>query len=153
MLPSRTATSLSENRILTSLPEEDYQRMLPGLKQVSLKLGDILYEADETIRYVYFPMKSVASFIWKTEDSATIEVGMVGGEGMTGIAIITGIKRLPYQTIVQGADSAMKMKATTLIAEFNRFGALHDLLLQYMHGLFMQVARTAICNRVHPIQQ
>ncbi len=135
------------------LPEKEYQRILPDLKQVSLKLGDVLYEADETIRYVYFPIKSVASLIWKTEDGMTIEVGMVGSEGMTGISIISGIRQLPYQTIVQGADGAMRMKTTALIAEFNHFGAMHDLLLKYMHGLFIQVARTAICNRIHPIQE
>jgi CRP-like cAMP-binding protein len=153
MPPPREVTIASENRILAALPRDDYQRMLPGLKHVSLKLGEVLYEADEAIRYVYFPIKSVASFIWKTEDGATIEVGMVGNEGMAGIPVISGIKRLPYQTIMQGADGAMKMKTAALMAEFNRYGALHDLLLQYMHGLFMQVARTAICNRIHPIQQ
>src|SRR6185369_554189 len=136
----RKITIASENRILAALPKDEYEHMLSGLTHVSLKLGDILYEADELVRYVYFPIKSVASFIWKTEDNATIEVGMVGNEGMTGISIISGIKRLPYQTIVQGADGAMKMKAAALIAEFSRYGALHDLLLQYMHGLFMQVA-------------
>ncbi|MEN3333136.1 MAG: hypothetical protein V7641_2501 [Blastocatellia bacterium] len=153
MPPRRKTTLLSENRILASLPERDYQRILPDLKPVSLKLGEILYEADEAIRHVYFPIKSVASLIWKTGDGTTIEVGMVGNEGMTGVSIISGIKTLPYQTIVQGADGAMKMKATLLVAEFNQHGALHDLLLRYMHGLFIQVARTAICNRIHSIQE
>lgn len=153
MSPSRKLPLGSENHLLASLPRNDYQRILSGLKPVSLKLGEIIYEADEAIRYVYFPMKSVASFIWKTEDRMTIEVGMVGNEGMIGISIIAGIKRLPYQTIVQGADDALRMTATALMAEFNQHGALHDLLLQYMHGLLMQVARTAICNRIHPIQQ
>jgi hypothetical protein len=68
MPPRHKTTLLSENRILASLPARDYQRMLPDLKQVSLKLGDILYEADEAIRHVCFPIQSVASLIWKTED-------------------------------------------------------------------------------------
>jgi CRP-like cAMP-binding protein len=153
MPPRRKTTLLSENRILASLPENDYQRILPDLKQVSLKLGDVLYDADEAIRHVYFPIQSVASLIWKTGDGTTIEVGMVGSEGMTGVSIISGIKSLPYRTVVQGADGAIKMKATALMAEFNQYGALHDLLLQYTHGLFIQVARTAICNRIHPIQE
>ena len=153
MPPHRKVRLISENRILAALPRDDYQRILSGLKPVSLKLGDILYEADEPVRYVYFPFKSVASLIWKTGDRTTIEVGIVGNEGMTGVSIISGIKRLPYQTIVQGADDAMRMNVTALLAEFNQHGALHNLLLQYMHGLFMQVARTAICNRIHTIQQ
>lgn len=147
------ATQQPENRILASLPRQEYQRMLPDLKPVSLKLGDVLYEADETIRHVYFPNKSVASFIWAAGDGLTIEVGMVGSEGMTGISIISGIKTLPYRTVVQGADGAMRMKTHLLISEFNKHGALHDLLLQYTHGLFIQVARTAICNRIHPIHE
>lgn len=120
---------------------------------VSLALGDVLYEADEIIKFVYFPNRSVASFIWETGNSLSVEVGMVGSEGMVGIPIISGIKRLPYRTVVQGADGAMKMKASTLVAEFNRGGKLHDLLLQYTHGLFIQVARTAVCNRIHPIHE
>ena len=147
------ATPQPENRILASLPKQDYQRILPDLKHVSLELGDVLYEADETIRYVYFPAKSVMSFIWDTRDGLTVEVGMVGSEGMTGASIISGVKALPYRTIVQGANAAMRMKANLLISEFNRHGALHDLLLQYTHGLFIQVARTAICNRIHPIHE
>ncbi|MBI3650239.1 MAG: Crp/Fnr family transcriptional regulator [Acidobacteria bacterium] len=153
MLRHRKLALLSENRILASLPDSDYQRLLPDLKPVSLQLGDILYAADETIRYVYFPIKSVVSFIWNTANDSTIEVGMVGSEGMTGICIIAGIKTLPYQSVVQGADGAMKIKTTALMTEFNRHGALHHLLLQYMHGLFIQVARTAVCNRIHPIQE
>jgi CRP-like cAMP-binding protein len=143
----------SENLILASLPEQEYKRILPDLKHISLELGEVLYEANETIKYVYFPSRSVASFIWETKDGLTIEVGMVGSEGMTGIALISGIKALPYRTIVQGANKAMKMNATALMSEFNKRGALHDLLLQYMHGLFIQVARTAICNRIHPIHE
>lgn len=118
-----------------------------------MSLGDVLYEADEAIRFVYFPNRSVVSFIWSTEDNLSIEVGMVGSEGMAGISIISGINTLPYRTIVQGADGAVRMKANALIAEFNRGGKMHDLLLQYTHGLFIQVARTAVCNRIHPINE
>jgi len=153
MSPQRKTAQLPENRILASLPANDYQRILPDLTLVSLKLGEIIYEADEVIRHVYFPIKSVVSFIWHTETDSTIEVGMVGSEGMTGVSIISGIRTLPYRSIVQGADGAMRMKATALVAEFNQHGAMHHLLLQYMHGLFIQVARTAICNRIHPIQE
>jgi hypothetical protein len=78
---------------------------------------------------------------------------MVGSEGMAGMSIISGINTQPYRTVVQGADGAMRMKASTLIAEFNKAGKLHDLLLQYTHGLFIQVARTAVCNRIHPIHE
>ena len=146
-------TPASENRILASLPRQEYKLMLPDLKHVSLALGEVLYEPDEAIRYVYFPTGSVASLIWDTERSFSVEVGMVGSEGMSGISIISGIKTLPYRTIAQGAGGAVKMKASALISEFNKRRALHDLLLQYNHGLFIQVARTAVCNRIHPIQE
>ena len=153
-MPARSDSALPpENLILASLPKQEYKRILPSLKLVSLSLGDVLYEANETIRHVYFPSRSVASFIWDAGDGLTIEVGMVGSEGMTGIPIISGIKSLPYKTVIQGANSAMRMNANVLVSEFNNQGLLHDLLLQYMHGLFIQVARTAVCNRIHKIHE
>ena len=153
MSRQNTSTLRPENLILASLPEQEYQRILPGLKSVSLDLGDVLYEADEIIRYVYFPTGSVASLIWGTGNGSSVEVGMVGNEGMVGLSIIAGIKTLPFKTIVQGADGAMRMRASALITEFDKGDKLHDMLLQYTHGLFIQVARTAICNRIHPINE
>jgi CRP-like cAMP-binding protein len=142
-----------ENSILAALPRSDYRRILPSLKHVDLTLGEILYENNAAIKHVYFPDRSVVSLIWGNRDKLSIEVGLVGSEGMVGICLISGVKSVPYSTVVRRADSAMRMDAGAFKAEFARGGALQKLLLSYIHGLFVQVSRTAICNRIHPLQE
>jgi hypothetical protein len=153
MSKARITVAAIENRILAALPRKDYLDLLPSLMPVTLALGDVLYETDGEIKHVYFLNRSVASLIWSTESNLSIEVGLVGNEGMVGISLISGIKSLPYRTVVQSADGAMRMKASAFKAEFDKGGALHNLLLSYMYGLFIQVSRTAICNRIHPLQE
>jgi len=153
MPKAQRSVAAIENCILAALPKKDYQRLLPSLEPVTLALGDVLYETNDEIKYVYFLNRSVASLIWDNESKLSIEVGLVGNEGMVGTPLISGIKSLPFRTIVQSADGAMRMKASAFKAEFNKCGALHDLLLSYIYGLFIQVSRTAICNRIHPLQE
>jgi CRP-like cAMP-binding protein len=153
MPKSPRPAAVIENSILAALPKSDYRRILPSLKRVELALGEVLYEDDAAVKYVYFPDKSVASLIWSSQDKLPIEVGLVGSEGMVGICLISGVKSVPFRTVVQSADSAIRMNAGAFKAEFARGGALQKLLLSYMYGLFVQISRTAICNRIHPLQE
>jgi CRP-like cAMP-binding protein len=147
--PSKSITNL----ILASLPESDYQRLSANLEPVTLYLGQTLYRTDEQISHVYFPAKSIISLIQTTQNGQSVEVGLVGREGMAGIFLISGLTQSPYHAIVQGANGALRMEANAFKEEFNRGGTLHDLILRYQHGLMMQVANTAVCNRLHPVEQ
>nr|QEO74280.1 Transcription regulator, crp [uncultured bacterium] len=141
------------NRILAALPREEYERMAPNLKTVSLLLGSILYIPDETIQHVYFPKTCVISILAALEDGATVEAGVTGSEGMVGVPIVLGADSTPNQALTQVAGDAWQMPAENLREEFRRGGKLHDLLLRYTHTLFTQVAQTAACNRVHRIDE
>jgi len=141
------------NLLLTSLPEADYKRLSANLEPVTLPLGQTLYETDQQITQVYFPEKSIISLIQTTEQGQSVEVGLVGREGVAGIALISGLTQSPYRAIVQTANGAWRMEANTFKEEFNRGGAFHDLVLRYLHGLLMQIANTAVCNRLHPVEQ
>lgn len=141
------------NLILASIPDGDYQRFSVHLEPVTLSLGETLYMTDTEIDYVYFPDKSIISLIQTTQHGQSVEIGLVGREGMAGISLISGLKQSPYHAIVQTANGAVRMKTDLFKEEFNQGGALHDLILRYQHGLMMQVANTAVCNRLHPIEQ
>lgn len=141
------------NRLLTALPAEDYQRLAPYLESVTLSFQQVLYEPGEPIEYVYFPDQSIVSLVTVMEDGTTMEVSLVGQEGMVGIPAILGGRTTTTQAIVQMADSALRMNARSLQAEFNRGGALHNLLLRYTQFLLAQVSQTAICNRLHPLEE
>lgn len=144
---------LPENRILAALPRQEQERLLPHLEQVGLQTGQQLYESGEPIRHAYFPESALISLLSVTEDGATVEVGLVGNEGMLGIPILLKSETMPYRTIVQSPGSARRMKADFLQKEFDLCGPFHDLLLRYLHVLITQLAQAGVCNRFHTIQQ
>jgi CRP-like cAMP-binding protein len=137
------------NRLLATLPKKEYKRLLPKLKTVSLVLGQELYEPGDVIKYVYFPNNSIISLISELSETAWLEVGMVGNEGMAGLAIFMGVSSSSTRALVQGSGTAMRMSSAAVRTEANRLGSLHRLLHRYSHSLLTQVSQSAACNLFH----
>lgn len=137
------------NRLLATLPKNEYKRLLPKLKTVSLVLGEELYEPGDVIKYVYFPNDSIISLISRMSETSWFEVGMVGNEGMAGLAVFMGVDSSPTGALVQGSGTAMRMSSAAVRTEANRLGNLHRLLHRYSHSLLSQVAQSSVCNRFH----
>ena len=137
------------NRLLATLPKNEYKRLLPKLKTVTLVLGEVLYEPGDTIKYVYFPNNSIVSLISEVSETAGLEVGMVGNEGMAGLAVFMGVSFSSTRAVVQGSGTAMRMSAAAVRTEANRLGSLHHLLHRYSHSLLNQVSQSSTCNRFH----
>ena len=91
------------NKLLAALPRADYQRLLPHLEPVSLQFGEVLYEPEKAIKYVYFPNDSLVSLLTLVDRHLALEVGMVGREGMVGVAYALGVGVSPVRAMVQGA--------------------------------------------------
>jgi CRP-like cAMP-binding protein len=153
MSPLRNPPQTPENRLLTALPAEDYQRLLPELQPVTFSLGEVLYESHGRMEHVYFPTSSHVSLLYTMIDGSTAEVGLVGNEGLVGIALFMGGDTTPNRAIVQGAGDAFKMKASVMQEEFKRGGALQLALLRYTQALITQISQTAVCNRLHTTEQ
>src|SRR5438094_10449879 len=107
-----------KNRILRTLPHEQYQRLLPFSEKVTLATGDILFEAGDRIAEFYFLDSGMASLLSTTESGSTIEVGMVGYEGFVGSALVLKTNRMPYRSIMQIAGQATKIKAQPVLDQF-----------------------------------
>ncbi len=137
------------NRLLATLPINEYNRVLPKLKPVNLVLGEILYEPGDAIKYVYFPNDSIISLISHLSNTSWLEVGMVGNEGMAGLSVFMGVNSSPTRAVVQGSGTAMRMSSAAVRTEANRLGSLHHLLHRYSHSLLTQVSQSAACNRFH----
>ena len=138
-----------QNQILAALPAEEYERLREHLTPVSLPLGETLYNQAERIKYVYFVNTGVVSQVTHMEDGGSVEVGLVGNEGMVGIPVALGDDVSPNHAIVQIADGAMRMTTAALRAELKHGGKLQSLLLRYSLTLLKQVSQTAACNRNH----
>jgi CRP-like cAMP-binding protein len=141
-----------DNRLLSTLPPGEYERLVPHFERVHLPRGKVLAEAGDTVRHAYFPFGGIISLLSMTEDGQTIEVAMVGYEGVVGVPIVLRAGVTPYRTMVQIPCDAMKVKAEVLIKEFNRGGRLQELLLKYAHALLAQVSQSAVCGRFHTVE-
>lgn len=142
-----------QNHLLALLPEEDYQRLLPQLEPVVLELGQVVYQNAQQLEYLYFPTTSMVSLLYTMADGMTAEVGLTGNEGVVGIALFLGGDTTPNQAVVQIGGAAFRLGAKTVREEFKRGEAFQHVLLRYTQALLTQISQTAICNRLHPVEQ
>ena len=103
--------SLIANRLLAALPRAEYQRLLPNLQPVTLTFGEVLYEPGGSIKHVYFPNDSHVSLLTPVDRHHALEVGLVGYEGMVGIALALGIGVSSVRALVQGNGDADEGRA------------------------------------------
>lgn len=139
------------NRLLAALPKKDYQALQRHLEEVPLVFEEILYQPNALISDVYFPNSGIVSLLAAVNGRATLEVGLVGKEGMLGLSVFMGVNSSQNRAVVQGAGSAMRMKATAFRKECNNGGVLPRLLRRYSHSLLTQVAQSAVCNQFHSV--
>ena len=140
------------NRILAALPKDEYRRLLPNLELVPLIFGEVIYKAGDLIRHVYFPTGGILSLLAAAEERATLEVGIVGREGMVGLPVFMGVKTSRDCAVVQGAGAALRMKATVFRRECTNGGSLPVYLRRYTHSRLTQMSQGAACNRFHSIE-
>ena len=142
-----------DNRLLATLPVKEYERLLPHLQAVSLTPQEVLHEPGEAVEYIYFPNDAILVLLSSAEKNETIEVGLVGREGMCGVSVLFGGRTTPNLVVVQSAGGAVKMKAEVLKREFKRSSSLQDVLLPYAHAVLTQSAQSASCHRYHSPQE
>jgi CRP-like cAMP-binding protein len=141
------------NRVLASVPPKEYQRLQAQLEPVKLKFGQVLYAPGKAIKHVYFPIDCLISLLTAVDKRRSLEVGMVGNEGMAGMPFILGIGVSGVRALVQGEGDALRMASAPFRIEFGRNLALQQALYRYTYALMAQVSQTAACNRFHDAQE
>jgi len=141
------------NGILAALLATEYKRILPRLEHVTLERGEIVYRADQDIEAVYFPEEAVVAMVDTTSDRQTVEVGLIGREGIVGINIFLGGVITPDRAIVQLPGGAFRMKSKDLRKEV-RFGSpLQRLLLNYTRTFLAVISQSVACSQHHSVEQ
>jgi CRP-like cAMP-binding protein len=140
------------NRLLAALPESDLRRVLAGCETVELTFAEVLYTPGERLSHVYFPTRSFISLIMPVDASASLEVGLVGNEGMFGIPLVLGVDVSPVRAVVQGAGSALRMDAPIFCRELGRSPSLQREINRYVFVHLTQLAQTAACTRFHVVE-
>jgi len=140
-----------QNHLLELLPEPDRQRILARCDTVQLQLGEVLCEAAVPLAFAYFPVDGFISLLTRIEHHPSLEVGMVGREGMFGASIVLGVAVSPLQALVQGNGQAWRLPAAALVRELARSAALRQTLQRYVYVVMAQMASSAACLRFHLI--
>ncbi len=143
----------SKNQLLSALPKEEYELLLPNLEPVSLPFKQIIYEPNEPIEYVYFPNSGIISLVNFTEEGGTVEAATVGNEGMVGIPVLLGADRMIGQAISQIVGDALRMKTDIFKRQVTPGSSLHTQLLRYTLALMNLISQSVACNRLHSVEK
>ncbi|MEO8019099.1 MAG: Crp/Fnr family transcriptional regulator [Pseudomonadota bacterium] len=148
-----TIRRIERNALLAALPSAERARISEHLELVPLELGQVLYEAGETMSHAYFPTDCVISLLYVMKNGESAEIAIVGNEGMIGISLFMGGDSTMSRAIVQNAGHAYRLNAQVLKHEFNRGNSLSRALLMFSSALIAQMVQTAACNRHHTVDQ
>jgi CRP-like cAMP-binding protein len=144
---------LTRNRLLALLPPDVLAQLAPKFSRVSLSLRQSLYAADQPIEAVFFFESGMASMVTQLEDGVQAEVGIIGFEGMTGIALLHGADSSFTDGFVQIAGTALRMGASAFRQELQSNEPFRVLLLRYSEAHQAQISQTAACNGRHGLEQ
>jgi CRP-like cAMP-binding protein len=144
----------SSNKLLASLPLEDYERIAPGLRTVPVKLRQVLQRQDEPIEDVYFPGGGAFSLVKTLQDGKVAEVATVGAEGAVGASVFFGQRIADCEALVQvTGPGAQVMTAELFKTEMERRGAFYNRVVRYNQALMSQIMQTTVCNGLHSAEQ
>jgi CRP-like cAMP-binding protein len=144
--------ALSGNCLLESLPQADRDFVGRDCEVVDLTLGETICQAGDAIRHVYFPTASFISLIAPVGANQSLEIGMVGDEGIFGATLLLDVKDAPLSGLVQGAGMALQMSAARFTLARDESPAFKTLLNRYLFVVTAQLGQTAVCNRFHSLE-
>jgi CRP-like cAMP-binding protein len=152
--PHVTKTNPTGNRLLSSLPSDDYERLAPLLKTVPLFARQVVHKQNEPIADVYFPAGGACALVKKMDDGRTSEIATVGAEGLIGASVFFNQVESSCDVVVQlPSDAAQVMAAEVFKAEMSKRGAFYNLVIRYNQGLMTQLMQTTACNGLHSVEK
>ena len=141
------------NRLLSGLPPADMALLLPHMRLVDLQQKHVLYDVGQAFEVVYFMEQGVTSVLTTMEDGASIEVGMVGFEGLVPVTALLGEKISEQHIVVQLPGRAAKISLDHCRAAFDKSPAIRAAVLSFTNTFLHLSAQTAACNRLHSVEQ
>lgn len=144
--------SRPRNIILSQLPEAEYAALARFLMPVDLPLGTKLSEPNEPIEYVYFLNNGLISTDALTKSGESVEVGVIGREGFSGLPALLDQPQMSHAVIIQGAGNGLRIRSSIVRDEFRKGGVLHQLVHAFTYLQLVQVTQSVLCNRMHEVE-
>jgi len=143
----------SPNQLLAALPAKERDRFLADCTLENLEFGTVLYEQGDQMRHVYFPIDGFISMLITVDRRFTLEVGMIGSEGMCGYALNLGGNVSSLRALVQGTGAAWRMNTAMFRRHLDTMPGLRQLLGRYVHVILGQLSQSAACLRFHVVEK
>lgn len=141
------------NLLLDSLSEIDRLGFLEKCDVVHFNHADVIYNAGDHIKYVYFPVKSIISLVNPVDKNAGMEVALIGNEGMLGITVMLGSDFAPFRALVQNGGATLRITSENFLNELQKRPELELKLKRYICVSFSQLVQTTVCNRFHVVEE
>jgi CRP-like cAMP-binding protein len=141
------------NLILCGLSRTDCPLIYPSLELVRLKLHQVLHEAGEAIKSVYFLNDGLVSLLTVQKDGTSVEVGLIGKEGVVGVPVLFGFQSSNLRTVIQGDATGYRIAVDTLRGIFPQCPWLLREMRRFSLILGMQTTQIAACNRIHGVEE
>jgi CRP-like cAMP-binding protein len=151
--PRRRTHQSGVNLILSLLPAADRERISGRCEKLSLDIEKVLYEAGGRVADVYFPLSGMVSMVLSSRDGMTIEVCVVGNEGIAGAAAALGSERSHVKALIQVKGEFLRMKVEDFLLELKRSGDFGNLVLRFTQAMMIQTSQSVLCNRAHPMEE
>lgn len=150
---SQPRQSAVRNRLLAALAPDDFAALAPDLQPVELDFRQVLHRPDRPIEAAYFVESGMVSMLAPLEEGQTVEVGLIGSEGLVGLPVVLGADSATTEALVQMRGDALRVPAAGLRDAFGRSVALRAVLLRYAQAHHGQVVQTAACNGQHAVDE
>lgn len=141
------------NEILLSLPLNEREMLLAKLEFVRLKTHHVLHEVGDTLKSAYFCNTGLVSILSVFPDGKSVEVGLIGKEGIIGLPLVAGFRTSPTRAVTQIEATAFRVDAETLIGLLRQCPQLERQIHQFSQVVAMQVTQIAACNRLHEVNE
>lgn len=122
------------------------------LVPVDLPLGMRLSEPHQQIEHAYFVLSGLISTDALTTSGESVEVGLIGREGFSGLAGVLGQPQMQHSVEVQGAGFGLRMRLSVLREEFLKGGVLATLIHEFLYLQMVQMSQSVLCNRLHAVE-
>ncbi len=143
----------SVNAILSGLDSRESSALLAVAQEITLERGAMVADAGAAAPYVYFPLEGVLSLVGATSGGATVEVAVVGNEGVASVSAILGKNYMPFRVVTQVPGRALRVQTEVVSKMLVDCGTFHQRMLDYTQQMIAQVAQSAVCNRFHNARQ
>lgn len=148
---SKDSMTSPGNHLIQMLPKKDQERLLAECESVELKLAEVITEPGDPALHVYFPVDCFISFVALNEGRPSLEVGMVGSEGMLGEQLILGELSSSFHAVVQGPGTTWRMTSSQFLKQLSQSVALQHVLQRYLYVRFLQLGNLAVCVHFHQV--